>query len=130
MPAAAGALPGDKLAHLLDVIYPRDVWMHRIDIARATGCELVRSHAEPAIVAQVVRDLARAWRDPAFTLTLTGRVEGSWQVGTGEGGEGEVSVDAVALCRLLAGRSDETAPAYDGPAPDLVARLRSSRVLF
>jgi uncharacterized protein (TIGR03083 family) len=29
MPAAAGALPGDMLGYLLDVIYTRDLWMHR-----------------------------------------------------------------------------------------------------
>jgi uncharacterized protein (TIGR03083 family) len=130
MPADSGALPSDTFGYLLDVIYHRDVWMHRIDIARATGCDLVSSAAEPAIVAQVVRDLARAWTGPAFTLTLTGRVEGSWLIGTGDRIAGELTVDAVALCRLLSGRSDETHPVYDGPAPDLVERLRRTRILF
>lgn len=130
LPADSGCLPGDTLGYLVDVIYSRDVWMHRIDIARATGCELVTSDAEPTIVAQVVRDLSRGWAAEPFTLALTGRVEGSWRVGRGEGDAGEVSVDTVAFCRLLSGRSDETQPVYDGPARGLVDRLRAARVLF
>lgn len=130
MPPDSGAFPGETMAYLIDVIYHRDVWMHRVDIARATGCELVRSAAEPAIVAQVVRDLSRTWAGAPFRLTLTGRVEGSWRIGTGSGDAGEVSVDAVALCRLLSGRSDETDPTYDGPDAGVVDRLRSTRILF
>jgi len=41
MPADSGCLPGDTMGYLIDVIYARDVWMHRIDIARATGRDLV-----------------------------------------------------------------------------------------
>ncbi|HET8561819.1 MAG TPA: maleylpyruvate isomerase family mycothiol-dependent enzyme [Marmoricola sp.] len=130
MPPSAGALPGDTMAYLIDVIYHRDVWMHRIDIARATGCEMVASGAEPAIVAQVVRDLSRGWSATPFTLTLTGRVEGSWRIGDGGQDAGEITVDAVALCRLLSGRSDEVTPAYGGTHPDVVDRLRSTRILF
>jgi hypothetical protein len=118
------------MGYLIDVIYARDVWMHRIDIARATGCPMPVSDAEPAIVAQVVRDLSRAWVGPPFALTLTGRVEGTWRVGDGTGDAGEATVDTIALCRLLSGRSDETRVSYDGPDPGLVDRLRRTRVLF
>ena len=135
MPADAGCLPGDTIGYLVDTIYNRDLWMHRIDIARATGCHLVPSDAEPAIVGQVARDLSRAWAGTPFNLTLTGRVRGSWRIGEGHGGGGdadtaEVTVNAVALCRLLSGRSDETEPALHGSEPDLVEALRNSRVLF
>ena len=130
MPADSGCLPGDTMGYLVDVIYNRDVWMHRIDIARATGCPLVASDAEPAIVAQVARDLSRGWAGTPFTLTLTGRVQGSWRIGDGDGDAGEVTVDTVALCRLLAGRSDETQPTYHGTEAGPVEALRHSRVLF
>jgi uncharacterized protein (TIGR03083 family) len=130
MPADSGCCAGDTMGYLIDVIYSRDVWMHRIDVARATGCPMPTSDAEPAIVAQVVRDLSRGWARTPFTLTLTGRVEGSWRVGSGAGDAGEVAVDTVALCRLLSGRSDESQPAYDGPEAGLVDRLRQARVLF
>jgi len=142
MPAGSGCLPGDTMAYLIDVIYSRDVWMHRIDIARATGCTMPMSAAEHAIVGQVVRDLARGWSGPPFTLALTGRVEGSWHVGHDAGHDagdgGTVTVDTVALCRLLSGRSDEAQPSYDEPDsgrdpgrdPGLLDRLRRTRVLF
>lgn len=131
LPANVGAPQrADTMAYLLDVTYNRDIWMHRIDIARATGCELVTSDAEAAVVAQVVRDVSRTWNGPSFTLTMTGRVAGSWRVGDGEGDAGEVTVDTVALCRLLSGRSDETQVSYDGPEAGVVDRLRETRVLF
>ncbi len=131
LPASVGAPgPGDTMAYLLDVTYNRDIWMHRIDIDRATGCGMAASDAEAPIVAQVVRDLSRAWTASPFTLSLTGRVEGAWRIGDGAGEGGSVRVDAVALSRLLSGRSDETKMAYDGPEPDLPDRLRSARLLF
>lgn len=130
LPKDAGALPGDKIGYLVDVIYQRDVWMHRIDIARATGCELVASDAEREIVAGVARDLSRGWTGVPFTLTLTGRMVGSWRIGLGDRDGGEVSVDTVAMCRLLAGRSDETRPVFQGSEPGTVEDLLRSRVLF
>lgn len=137
LPAGVGApQPGDTMAYLLDVIFTRDVWMHRIDIARATGCAMPESEAEPAVVAQIVRDLSRVWAGTPFTLTLTGRVPGTWAVGgdgAGAGRGGTVSVDTVALCRLLSGRTDETQPAYEGPGgpgAGVPEQLRGVRVLF
>lgn len=125
-----GALPGDNLGYLLDVIYSRDVWMHRIDISRAIARPMPHSDAEDAIVEQVVRDLQRGWSGPSFTLVLTGRVEGSWLVGN-EGDEDQtVTEDCVALCRLLSGRSDETSLAADAAAGSAQAQLRHHRIVF
>jgi uncharacterized protein (TIGR03083 family) len=120
----------DTVAYLLDVTYNRDLWMHRLDIDRATGCGMTASGAEAAIVAQVVRDLSRAWEGAPFVLTLTGRVEGSWGIGDGSREGGSVVVDAVALCRLLSGRRDEVRPVHAGPDAGLLERLRAVRVLF
>lgn len=131
LPASVGAPESrDTMAYLLDVIYNRDVWMHRADIARATDCAMPGSDAEAAVVAQIVRDLSRTWDGMPFTLTLTGRCPGTWQVGTGATDGGTVTVDTVALCRLLSGRRDETDPAYDGPDSGVVDRLRATRILF
>jgi len=91
-----------RLGYLMDRIYTRDAWMHRIDIARATGRtpELTADH-DGRIVADVVAEWARAHGQP-YRLTLTGPAGGSWS--SGSGGE-EHTLDAVEFCRILSGRA-------------------------
>lgn len=128
MPAFTGLRPGTNLAHLLDVIYLRDVWMHRVDLQRATGVEMPTSSAEGEVVAQVVRDLDVEWDGPALVLELTGRGAGRWQVGGGTPAA-TVTEDSVALMRLLSGRSDECRLVTEGDAA-VAERLRAARVVF
>jgi hypothetical protein len=91
-----------KLGYLLDTIYTRDTWMHRVDIARATGAELVLTpEHDGRIVADVVAEWARRHGRP-FTLHLEGPAGGSFTTGTG--GE-QISIDAVEFCRMLSGRA-------------------------
>lgn len=127
-PAAGGLRPGADLAYLFDVIYARDVWLHRVDLMRATGVAMPESAAEPMVVEQVVRDLDLEWTGPAFDLEVTGRVHGSWRVGRGEP-VARVREDAVALMRLLSGRSDECRFEVSGD-PAAAGRLRAARVVF
>jgi uncharacterized protein (TIGR03083 family) len=113
LPAALRALPvpfgpplGTKpLGYLMDRIYTRDAWMHRIDIARATGRtpELTSDH-DGNIVADVVAEWAQVHGRP-FRLTLTGPAGGTWSAGTA--GE-EITLDAVEFCRILSGRAPGT----------------------
>jgi uncharacterized protein (TIGR03083 family) len=110
LPAALRALPlpfgpplGTKpLGYLMGRIYTRDAWMHRIDIARATGRtpELTADH-DGRIVADVVTEWARAHGRP-YRLTLAGPAGGSWSSGTD--GE-EHRLDALEFCRILSGRA-------------------------
>lgn len=127
------ALPGDNLGYLLDVIYTRDVWMHRIDISRATSRPLPDSGVDDVVVGQIVRDLQRGWSGPSFGLQLTGRTEGEWPVGTPDAGP-TVTVDTVVLCRLLSGRSDETGlgdrAASGSPDSSVTEWLRRHRIIF
>lgn len=91
-----------SLGYLIDVIYLRDLWMHRIDTARATGTELVLTpEHDGRIVADVVAEWARRHGQP-FTLELTGTAGGSF---TADGGETRV-MDAIDFCCVLAGRGD------------------------
>lgn len=76
---APGVPRGAAFGSLADVIYNRDLWMHRVDIARATGKPLAATAAGAGVVAQVVRNLDRGWARPAFMLTLTGHA-GAWQI--------------------------------------------------
>jgi len=93
------------LGYLIDIIYLRDAWMHRVDTADATGRELVLTpEHDGRIVADVVAEWARR-HGRSFTLELTGPAGGTFTAGTG--GEPTV-IDAVEFCRLLAGRGEPT----------------------
>jgi hypothetical protein len=89
------------MGYLLDVILTRDPWMHRVDIAHATGrdMELTPDH-DGRIVADVVAEWARRHGKP-FTLTLTGPAGGTYVAG--DNGE-QITIDAVEFCRTLSGR--------------------------
>jgi uncharacterized protein (TIGR03083 family) len=91
-----------RLGYLLDVILTRDTWMHRVDIARATGREMVLTpEHDGRLVADVVADWARR-HGKAFTLILEGPAGGNF---TKDGGAEEITLDAVEFCRTLSGRA-------------------------
>ena len=91
-----------RMGYLLDVILTRDPWMHRVDIARATGreVELTPEH-DGRIIADVVAEWAGRHGAP-FTLTLIGPAGGEYV--SGDNGE-HITIDAVEFCRTLAGRA-------------------------
>lgn len=101
--SVGGTLEWWTLGYLVDVILTRDVWMHRIDITRATGrpMQLTAEH-DGVIVADVVAEWAERHRQP-YTLHLTGSAGGHWS--SGAGGPNLV-LDAVEFCRILSGRHD------------------------
>jgi uncharacterized protein (TIGR03083 family) len=92
------------LGYLFDIGFTRDVWMHRVDIARATGVDLrVTAEHDGRIVADIVAEWATTHDDP-FTLHLTGPAGGRY---TGHGGAAAVvTLDAVEFVRVLCGRGD------------------------
>ena len=98
-----------SIGYLTDVILTRDPWMHRLDIARATGRPpLLTADHDGVIVADVVAEWARRHGRP-YRLTLTGPAGGSWAYGSD--GE-EIVMDAADFCRILSGR-----PSSDGTSP-------------
>ena len=74
-----------RYGFLVDTIFTRDTWMHRLDISRATRrpTELTAGY-DGRLVADVVTEWARRHGQP-FTLTLTGTAGGQWR--SGEAGE-------------------------------------------
>ncbi|HLM04501.1 MAG TPA: maleylpyruvate isomerase family mycothiol-dependent enzyme [Blastococcus sp.] len=99
---ASGMPARDTVGHLVDAIITRDVWMHRVDIARATGRDLV---LEPETDGPVVADVVAEWAErhgQPFEITLTGPVGGTFVQGVA--GE-RLELDAVEFCRVLAGRT-------------------------
>jgi uncharacterized protein (TIGR03083 family) len=96
-----GALEPWTFGYLIDIILTRDPWMHRLDIAQATGTPLrLTADHDGVIVADVVAEWAdRHGKD--FTLTLTGPAGGSWK--NGENGPA-LTLDAVDFCRAISRR--------------------------
>jgi uncharacterized protein (TIGR03083 family) len=99
---------------LLDGCLTRDVWMHRSDLASATGrpMALTPEH-DGRIVADIVREWA-ALHGHAFRLELEGPAGGSFSAGAG--GD-ELRIDAVEFVRVLSGRGAGDAPllSYEFP---------------
>lgn len=94
-----------SLGYLIDVIYLRDIWMHRIDTARATGRDLeLSADHDGRIVANIVAEWGRRHGQP-FDLVLTGPAGGVFTAGTG--GE-SIELDAIEFCCRLAGRGEAT----------------------
>jgi uncharacterized protein (TIGR03083 family) len=102
LPAPVGRQP---VSYLFDVGFTRDVWMHRIDLARATGTLLdLDPEHDGRIVADIVAEWANTHHEP-FALVLGGAAGGQYTTGTS--GE-EVSMDAIEFCRILAERGHGT----------------------
>ncbi|MGY1600740.1 maleylpyruvate isomerase family mycothiol-dependent enzyme [Geodermatophilus sp. SYSU D00815] len=99
-----------RFGFLVDVVLTRDTWMHRVDVARATGRE---PELTPAHDGVLVADVVREWADRhgrPYRLRLTGPASGEWSAGAD--GE-EIEADAVEFCRALSGR---------GAGPGLLAQ--------
>jgi uncharacterized protein (TIGR03083 family) len=92
--------------YLLDVILTRDPFLHRTDIAEATGVTLVvTAEHEGVIVDDVVRDWTSR-HDEAYDLELTGPAGGRWRRGEAE----TITMDALEFCRVLSGRGIGSGP--------------------
>jgi uncharacterized protein (TIGR03083 family) len=102
-------------AYLVDVIMTRDPWMHRSDIAAATGREMTLTDDHDGLmVDDVAREWARRHGQPC-TLTLTGPVGRQYVFASGGGPSAAAGdpgapprpsyvLDAVQFCRVLSGR--------------------------
>jgi uncharacterized protein (TIGR03083 family) len=94
-----------QFGYLVDTIFTRDTWMHRLDISRATGTSMVLTGAHDGrLVADVVGEWGRR-HGRAFSLTLTGTAGGYWQVGD----EGDhLELDALDFCWTVGSRQPST----------------------
>jgi uncharacterized protein (TIGR03083 family) len=91
--------------YLVDTIFTRDSWIHRLDISRATGREmLLTPEHDGRIVALIVAEWARRHGRP-FQLTLTGTAGDRFTQGAG--GE-SIELDALDFCDIVAGRKPGT----------------------
>jgi uncharacterized protein (TIGR03083 family) len=89
--------------YLVDKIFTRDTWMHRLDISRATdrAMTLTAEH-DGRLVADVVAEWASR-HGTDFDLILLGPAGGHWR--KGERGT-RLELDATEFCSVLSGRSE------------------------
>jgi uncharacterized protein (TIGR03083 family) len=109
-----------NMGHLMRVIYTRDIWLHRIDIARAVGRE---PSVESRLDGRIISDVVKEWSDrhgQPFDLTLNGPAGGRY---VRAGGGPEIELDAVEFAWVLSGRAP-----VDTSLPG--AEILSYRVLF
>ncbi|MGY1617027.1 maleylpyruvate isomerase family mycothiol-dependent enzyme [Geodermatophilus sp. SYSU D00691] len=111
VPAPGEELVGERperwtFGYMAEVVLTRDTWMHRVDVARATGRTLELSPGHDGVL---VADIVAEWADrhgQPYRLRLTGPAGGTWSSGT-DGAE--LELDAVDFCRLLSGRGEAPA---------------------
>jgi uncharacterized protein (TIGR03083 family) len=93
------------VGYLVDVILTRDPWMHRADIARATGAaHVLTADHDGVIVADIVAEWAARHGQP-YSLRLTGTAGGQWD--SGQSGR-HIEMDAIEFCRVVSGRGTAT----------------------
>jgi uncharacterized protein (TIGR03083 family) len=91
------------LRYLFDTGFTRDVWMHRVDIARAAHvAPQVTAEHDGRIIADMLAEWSRRHGEP-YTLTLTGPAGGGFRAGKGGAPQ---TIDAVDFTRVLSGRAE------------------------
>jgi uncharacterized protein (TIGR03083 family) len=97
-----------RFGYLIDTIYLRDLWMHRVDLSRALNRPLdLSTDHDGRIVADVVAEWARR-HGQRFVLELSGPAGGTYADDPGLLGAEHISLDAVEFCRTLSGRAPAT----------------------
>ncbi len=99
-----GMIPVDYLLH---VVFPRDMWIHRLDITDATGRSFeTKPEHDGVLIAHVVRDMERNVKKGvpghAVRLTVDGPAGGTWRLGKGD--EIAVTMDVPTFLRASSSR--------------------------
>ena len=96
-----GAKEWWSIGYMVDVILTRDPWMHRMDLADATGrAPYLTADHDGVLVADVVAEWAGRHGQP-YALTLTGPAGGEFS--SGQSAE-PIELDAIEFCRTLSQR--------------------------
>ncbi|MBW4437015.1 MAG: maleylpyruvate isomerase family mycothiol-dependent enzyme [Pleurocapsa minor GSE-CHR-MK-17-07R] len=98
-----------SMGYVFDLIYTRDMWMHRMDICDAAGRSMPMDGGhDRRTVALIVRDLAhkarRGLNGRAAVLVLTGPAGGSYHVGAEADPSATLTLDIPTFCLLTSGR--------------------------
>lgn len=103
---ALGYVP---IGYLTDVIYTRDMWIHRVDLSRATGQNMtLTAEHDGRIIALAMRDLGAALQpllqDTAVVYALAGPAGGHYLLGADVAPAATITLDALDFAWLAAGR--------------------------
>jgi hypothetical protein len=94
-----------SLGYLMNIVYTRDVRMHRVDICRATGRQLVLTAGHHGrLIADMVADWASTHHHPC-ALRLTGPAGGTYA--SGDNGP-HLEIDATHWAWIISGRARGT----------------------
>lgn len=98
-----------SMGYVFDLIYTRDMWMHRMDICDAVGRIMPMDGGhDRRTVALIVRDLAqkarRGLNGRAAVLVLTGPAGGSYHIGAEAEPSATLTLDIPTFCLLTSGR--------------------------
>lgn len=98
-----------SIGELIDNIFTRDMWMHRLDICRAIEREMTQTvDHDGRITALVIRELdpylSSKLNGRALIYRLTGKAGGEWVVGGNSPAAAAISLDALDFHRLASGR--------------------------
>jgi uncharacterized protein (TIGR03083 family) len=97
------------IGYLTDVIYTRDMWVHRLDICQATGrtMTLTPEH-DGRMIALIARDLAPKLtpllREETVIYELTGSAGGRYRFGQRPNADATIRLNALDFVWLAAGR--------------------------
>lgn len=109
-----GSLGFASFEYLMDVIYPRDQWMHRYDICAATNrkMEITAAH-DGRMVELVLLDIARKLKKqaaaPTVALQLTGAHQAEYCFGKGAAPDCTLAMDFFDFNLRASGRIDSDA---------------------
>lgn len=110
IPIPFGPPLGTKpIGYLTDLIYVRDMWMHRLDICRATGRQMALDpDHDGRLVALVMRDVAKnldsQFGERRIRVELTGPAGGTFDFGAGSTPSATIRMDALDFNWLASGR--------------------------
>lgn len=98
-----------SMGYVFDLIYTRDMWMHRMDICHATGRDMpMDSDHDQRMVALIVRDLAqkavKGVSGRTALLDLSGPAGGCYRIGSDTQAQTTLKMDIPTFGLLTSGR--------------------------
>lgn len=104
-----GSLGFSSFEYLMDVIYPRDEWMHRYDICAATGKKMVVTEEHDGRIIEIVlidiaKKLKKDLANRSILLQITGPLQAEYQFGGSPDPDCVIAINCFDLNLRASGR--------------------------